>query len=235
VNQRASALTRSKLLPICVRRLKRVYGLPRHGNKDNPLEDLLYIILSRQTNFENFDVAYRQLKRKCVGGWDRLASLSSREIFQAIGVAGFGLQRTREIRAIAHALKREFGRVTLSPLKRMSSKRAEEFLKRLPGVGTKTARCVLMYSMRRRVFPVDIHCFRTLSRIGIVKYPPPIRNHHDKIQDLIPSRLRYTLHVTLVALGRDVCHARLPECERCPVAHACEYNRVRLDKADCYH
>jgi endonuclease-3 len=213
----------------CAKGLKNFYGLDRHGNKRIAIDELIYILLSRQTTEGNFKAAYRGLRTRC-RSWNSLLETSDAEIYNAIKVAGFGRQRTTEIKALAERLARDFGSVTLSSLVRLDNARAERYLTSLRGVGKKTARCVLMYSLNRRLFPVDVHCFRILNRLGFISVGGPVRNHEDKIQTMVPPSLRYTLHVTLVSLGRDICHATRPECSRCPLLNMCQYGKLLQSK-----
>jgi endonuclease III len=214
----------ARQMRVCARILKRHYGLERHGNKSRPLDDLIYILLSRQTTEVNFKRAYLALRRGC-RSWNRLLKTPTRAVFQMVGSAGFGRARAAEIKGIADRLYEDFGRVTLEPLRRMRTAAAERYLTSLPGVGKKTARCVLMYSLDRKVFPVDVHCFRVLNRIGAISCKEPIRRHEDEIQAKVPPQLRFALHVTLVSLGRDICHVVRPECNRCPIATICAFRR----------
>jgi endonuclease III len=202
------------------KKLRHHYGINRHGNKRLPIDDLFYILLSRQTTERNFKAAYSNLRRRWPR-WDSLVEAPVSEIFHYVRVAGLGKQRAEELKSIARKLWGDFGKVTLSPLKTLSTYDAEAYLTSLPGVGKKTARCVLMYAFQRRVFPVDVHCFRALNRLGLIACEDPVRNHEDVIQEIVPPALRLTLHVTLVSLGRDVCHARKPQCHRCPIRGMC--------------
>ncbi len=215
-------------LGICERRLRARYGQPRHGNKSDPLNELFYILLSRQTTPTNLQNAYCALRRR----FPRRAQLgraSLSSIQASINGAGLGPTRAREIRDIARRTRQDFGRTTLAPLRRMSTGEAEQYLLSLPGVGKKTARCVLMYSLGRPSFPVDVHCFRVLNRLGLVSLSPPVRNHEEHLQAMVPEKLRYSLHVTLVALGRDLCRPRDPDCLRCRLVPHCQWGRSRTD------
>ncbi|HEY1801368.1 MAG TPA: hypothetical protein VGG46_10580 [Terriglobales bacterium] len=184
------------------------------------MSDLIYVLLSRQTTERNFKAAYSRLKRRC-RNWNQLATLKSSEIYEEVAIAGFGRQRAKELRTIALRLRADFGRVTLSPLRTWQTPEAESYLTSLPGVGKKTARCVLMYAFDRKVFPVDVHCYRILNRLGLINCAGPVRKHEDLIQDRIPPDLRLALHVNLVSLGRDVCHSTSPECGKCPMQKLC--------------
>ena len=90
---------------------------------------------------------------------------------------------TGQIAAIRH----EFGAATLEPLRRLSDEKAESFLRSLPGVGPKAARCVLLYSLGRNVFPVDSHCLRVLTRLGVAAPALDRKAAHDVVQAVVPE------------------------------------------------
>jgi endonuclease III len=91
----------------------------------------------------------------------------------------------------------------------------------LPGIGKKTARCILMYSLNRQVFPLDTHCARILKRLGFHVPNGSLRKCEDEIQHLIPAVIRYSLHVTMIDLGRRICTNRNPKCHICPLQPIC--------------
>lgn len=134
-------------LPVIVSaRLTKHYPATRLGNKSNALDELLYIILSLQTNEQLYARSYRAFKKE-FPRWDTVPDASIRRISKVIRDSGLAKQRARHIQAIAQKLRQKFGRVTLAPRKRMTTEEAERFMLALPGVGIKTARCVLMYSL----------------------------------------------------------------------------------------
>jgi len=82
-----------------------------------------------------------------------------------------------------------------------------------------------MYSLGHKVFPVDTHCFRVLNRLGLIHCEPPVRRHEDEIQGMIPENLRYSLHVTMVSLGREICLPQKPRCPDCPIFTFCDWGQ----------
>ena len=200
------------------------YRDPRHHNKTNPLHELLFILLSVQTSEYSYRNAYQSIRRAFPKSED-IPSASRQEIASAIRDAGLSRQRARAITEIYRVLGRRFGHPTLAPLRRMSEQDAEEFLTSLPRVGTKVARCILMYSLGKKVFPVDTHVWRIARRIGWVRATTSDgscrKNDMDRLQEMIPPKLRYSLHVNLVALGREICLPAQPKCEACPIERYC--------------
>lgn len=208
------------------RDLRRAYGaVPKGlavlGNKANPLDELVYIQLSVRTREETYTESYRQLRRLVDGKWGRLLDVSDARALGALGAGGMARVKLARLRAQFAHLQDAFGRVTLSPLGGMDDGQAETFLMRLPGVGPKVARCVLLYSLDRDVFPVDSNCLRVMKRLRLV--PPTLdrRRAHDFAQGVVPKGLRRSLHVNLVRHGRQVCVVGSPRCNQCVLLDVC--------------
>jgi len=199
------------------------FGLRRHGNKKNPLDELIYIVLSTQTDEAKYQSVYSNLKRR-FRSWRKIESHHKPEIETILEPGGLSAIKADRIISILSTLDINFGARSLAMLKRMSDADAEKTLCSLPGVGIKTARCIMMYSLDRNVFPVDTHTFRTLDRLGAHSYPLPVRRWHNHIQAIVPEDIRYSLHVTLVSLGREYCKATKPNCKDCPMNELCCYS-----------
>ncbi len=197
------------------------FGRPTLGNRRNPFDELLYIVLSSRTPPDSYQATYRSLRRRFPKAAD-LAGASPSEVAEAIERGGFQNKRARAIVAIASQLKETFGRVTLAPLKKMETEEAERFLISLLGIRTKTARCVLMYALDRPVLPVDRHCFRIARRLQWAPEAMELtKRRADDLQDGVPESLRRDLHVGLVLLGRRYCLPRNPLCHECPLLQFC--------------
>lgn len=205
--------------------LVEAFGRPDLGNKRNPLNELLYIILSSRTPPDHYQETYRALRREFTTA-SSLAEANVDYIAQAIELGGLQNKKAHAITAIASELKQRFGRVTLAPLEGMETEEAERFLTSLPGVSTKTARCVLMYALDRPVFPVDRHCRRIAYRLGWISTEDDRRKSQaDHLQEGIPPALRKDLHVSMVVLGRTHCFPRDPACAQCPIVEFCPRGR----------
>ncbi len=205
--------------------LARVYKNPRHGNPRNPLDDLIYIILSTRTHDSKFRMTFRALK-KAFPSWDRVRSQKRSRIEQILVPAGLGKLKTTQIINIIVRIRRLFGRATLAPLAKMSDKEAEHLLTSLPGVGPKVAKCVLMYALDRDVLPVDVHVHRLTTRLGFRTKKRPDTSQ-ELIESAVPRELRYSFHVNAVAHGRTVCLSQRPHCEMCPISRWCRYYLIR--------
>src|SRR3954452_14819962 len=173
-----------------------LYGSPNLGNKADPTDELVYILLARHTREGAYQQAFDALKRR-FPTWDDLLDAPRGEVERLVYSGGLSCKKTVALHAALGKLRETFGRCTLEPAREWSDERLEEFLCSLPEVQRKSAYCIMMYSFRREVFPADTHVGRVLSRLG------PYRElglelrglDHKKLQrilaDLIPPPLRY--------------------------------------------
>jgi endonuclease III len=204
--------------------LKASYRDFNHHNLKNPLDELLFIICSTKTGEASYRSTYRALKQTFPTHL-RVAEAPAEYIARPMASGGLSNQKAKAIREIYDVLVEKFGEPTLAPLRKMSDADAESFLLSLPGVGKKVARCVMMYSLGRQVFPVDTHCWRIARRLGWVR--PTQKDKHcaprdmDRLQAKIPPELRHSLHVNMISLGREICTPANPRCNECPIFAYC--------------
>lgn len=204
--------------------LKNRYHDFNHHNLKNPLDELLFIICSTRTAEAGYRDTYRSLKRAFPTHL-QVAEAPAEYIARPMVSGGLSNQKSKAIRKIYDVLVKRFGEPTLAPLRKMGDAEAEAFLLSLPGVGKKVARCVMMYSLGRQVFPVDTHCWRIARRLGWVR--PTQKDKHcaprdmDRLQSKIPPELRHSLHVNLISLGREICTPATPRCDECPILAWC--------------
>jgi len=204
-----------------------------HYNLKNPLDELLFIICSTKTGEASYRSTYRSLKEAFPTHY-QIAEAPAEYIARPIVSGGLSNQKAKAIRDLLDIIMEKFGEPTLKLLHKMSVKEAESFLLSLPGVGKKVARCVLMYSLGRQVFPVDTHCWRIARRLGWVR--PTQKDKHcaprdmDRLQSKIPPELRYSLHVNMISLGREICTPSSPRCDECPILALCPKTGVHRMK-----
>lgn len=204
--------------------LEREYGNPRHGNKRNPLDELVYIILSTRTQDESFRDTFRRLKR-AFPSWSVVRASDRARLTAILKRGGLAQLKAGQILGVLESLCRSFGHPTLAPLRHLADSEAEAILTSLPGVGRKIAKCVLMYSLDREVLPVDVHVHRVATRLGLRTKKRPDTSQ-ELIEEAVPRTLRYGFHVNAVAHGRAVCLPRAPRCESCCIASYCRYYQV---------
>lgn len=215
---------------VAARILASEYGGNSHGNKANPLSELLFIICSLQTNESLYRSTYAEL-RSAFPTFQQMAGAPEGAIAAVIARGGLAKQKAGVIRRILSQLVKAFGKPTLAPLRSMSDAECETFLLSLPGVGKKTARCVMMYSLGREVFPVDSNCWRICRRLGWFKATRPDKScsgsDMDRVQASIDPAVRFSLHVGFVSHGRRICTPQSPKCGECCLQSICRHQAKR--------
>mgnify|MGYP001338117336 CR=1 FL=1 len=187
------------------------------------LDELLYFMLSTRTTTPACDAAYRAFK-KLFPRHERIPETPVEAMAVPLRGVGLAQRRASDIRNAWRLIRERFGRVTLSPLRRMPVADAEDFLLSLPGIGVKIARCFLMFGLHAPVFAVDTHIWRLSQRLGWIADQgdaAPHRQGVDAIQAFVPMRDPVSLHVNLIFLGRDFCNAREQNCPACPLQRVC--------------
>jgi endonuclease III len=198
------------------------FGRPQWSPRYPPVDELIYTVLSQNTADVNTDRSFTSLRER-FPTWDQVRDADPGEIAEAIAHGGLGQVKAPRIKAILVALSERTGRPDLSELDGMNDEAALTYLRSLPGVGPKTAACVLLFSLGRPAMPVDTHVHRVARRLGLIDRRVTAEQAHGLLGSLAgPDPLDvYALHVDLVRHGRRVCHARRPECDRCPLATFC--------------
>lgn len=201
------------------RLLKARYNSPRLNNKDDPLDELFFILLSQMTTGPSYERVFDRLKA-AMPDWIGLLTVDVRTLARLIEDAGLSNQKAPRMIAIADALARAFGEVTLEPLRAMTDEEAEAFLTTFPGVGVKTAKCVLMFSLGRALLPVDTHVARVSHRLRLVPRAPGQR-YATALEAVVPPECRYDYHVNALQHGRELCRPLRPKCSECPLERLC--------------
>jgi len=211
------------------------YGAPESvlGNQVDPMDEAIYIILSFQTDLARFKETWQKL-RSAFPRWCDVEQAKLDELSEALRSGGLHRQKASTIKRLLRAVRRRFGVLSLDVLHRMGDAEAERALIRLPGMSWKGARCVLLYSLKRRVLPIDGNSFRILQRAGVIPLSAVYRrlSLHDAIQEAIDFELRRRFHVNLVVHGQRVCLPRRPRCDVCPAASFCPKSGLPLRPPD---
>ena len=206
--------------------LRSVYPQDRLGNKRHPIDELVFIILSRRTRDRQYRKGFKALKR-AFPSWDDLLRSPRAKVERVIAPLGFGKQRAGHLFNALGAIKRDFGRLSLRRMRRWNTSRALHYLMTLRGVNEKTAKCVLMYAFDREVFPVDTHVLRICKRLGIVRRNVSEFRAKRPLEALVPPALRAGFHVALIQHGRSVCVPISPKCGECTIRSICDHGRRR--------
>ena len=205
-------------------RLREVYGVPLMAPHRHPIAELILTVLSQSTNDRNRDVAFLRL-RTALPSWERVRDAPLAEVEEAIRPGGISKVKSARIQAILRAITddpRDPPReLSLDWLPRVSLAEARDYLTALPGVGRKTAACVLLFAYGLRDVPVDTHVSRVGGRLRLLREGAPFEELHDAMLALTPPGEELELHVNLLRHGRRTCHARKPECGSCALARMC--------------
>lgn len=200
--------------------LHELHGSPRHGNPKDPLDCLVYVMLSRKTPIRIAAKLFHRLK-STFPSWKMMLDADVKIIRRAIQGGGLETTRAKDLQTALAIIQKTFGRVSLNGIRKWSNQRCLTFLTGLPGVGTKSALCVMMYALGRKVFPADAHCIRILKRLGVIGERLEHRPAQRALLKKIPREYAYKLHVNLVAHGQTVCRANNPRCNLCPIRLFC--------------
>jgi endonuclease III len=227
-------------------RLRSFYGRPRNEPHRAPLDELILTVLSQNTNDRNRDVAYTRLRGRfpavtaavtskpgnpSAPDWKAVAQAPVEEVEEAIRPGGISRVKSRRIQAMLGAIEAEHGSLDLEILGTAPREEAIELMERLPGVGRKTAACVLLFSFDRPELPVDTHVYRVASRLRLIRPKASFEEAHDTLRAIIDPEDVYELHVNLIRHGRRICTARNPRCTECPLLSLCPYGRERVREA----
>jgi len=211
-----------RLLGRVVRVLDGAYGRPVLSPRYPPVDELVYTVLSQNTADVNTDRTFAALKAR-FARWTEVRDAPVETIEETIALGGLAHTKAPRIKAILVAVSERTGEPDLSELDALTDAEAQAHLTRLPGIGPKTAACVLLFALERPVMPVDTHVHRVARRLGLIDATTTAERAHPELTALAgpAASAVYAAHVDLVRHGRRVCHARRPACGQCPLAGLC--------------
>jgi endonuclease III len=231
-------------------RLRSFYGRPRNEPHHAPLDELVLTVLSQNTTDRNRDVAYARLRAR-FPDWQAVLDAPVGEVEEAIRPGGISRVKARRIQDMLATIRVEAAPgkdpspasraegvegsspsaaipLDLRSLATAPRDEAFDFLERLPGVGRKTAACVLLFSFDRPELPVDTHVYRVASRLGLIRPKASFEEAHDVMVSVSDAGDVYELHVNMIRHGRRICTARDPRCRECPLLSICPFGRERV-------
>jgi endonuclease-3 len=191
-----------------------------HARERDPLDSLIGTVLSQNTTDANSGLAFERLKAR-FPTWQAVAEARPARIAAAIRSGGLAEIKARRIKRILAQIERDRGRLDLGFLRRLPRDRAREYLIGLPGVGPKTAACVLLFSLGKAAFPVDTHVLRVSKRLGLIPPNTTMERAHGIFGELLRPEQMLPLHLGLIWHGRRVCVARRPRCSACVLCELC--------------
>ena len=200
-------------------RLRLVYGIPAAAPHGDPVAELVLTVLSQSTNDRNRDVAYFRLRDR-FNSWEAVRDAPVDAVEKAIRPGGLSKVKSARIRDILAAVA-PAGEISLDRLTARAVPDAQAYLCALPGVGRKTAACVLLFALGMRDVPVDTHVSRVGVRLGLLRPGAGFEELHDAMLALTPRHAELELHLNLLRHGRRTCHARQPACGACALTRMC--------------
>jgi endonuclease-3 len=207
-------------------RLRELYGRPVNEPHGHPIAELVRTILSQNTNDRNRDVAYSRLRER-FPTWEQVRDAPPEEVVEAIRPGGLAQTKGPRIQAILASLDEHPDLDWLADAPRED---ALDYLTALPGVGRKTAACVLIFAFGRPEIPVDTHVYRVGGRLGLIREGASFAEAHDELRAVVDPEDAYELHINLIRHGRAICRPR-PRCDECALRRMCVWYRRNVANA----
>ena len=241
------ARTRPNLVGDVLDGLASIYGHPTWVRRLGPTSELILTILTQNSADTNAERAFESLRAAFPSaepveshaaghGWGGLGLEAGAppdwlaveqaplaELVEAIRPGGLAQQKAPRIQAALRLIREERGDHSLEFLAEMPALEARDWLTRIDGVGRKTASVLLLFSFGTPLMPVDRHVERVGWRVGLIPAKANADQAHELYLGLLEPDQMYEAHVNLITHGRQICHARKPECGRCPIAARCRY------------
>lgn len=213
-----------------LRRLATAYGPLQPKPRRDALSELVEVILSQNTSDANVARAFAQL-RQAFPTWQALLDAPTEHVADTIRSAGLANIKAPRLQAVLRTVHERYGVLSLDHLADLPLDAARAELTALPGVGPKSAACVLLFSLGMPALPVDTHVHRVALRLGLLPPNADAGRAHALLEALVPPAERYAFHVALITHGRRTCHARRPRCPACPLADICPDYQARAQVA----
>lgn len=213
--------------------LKKYYSEFHFYNKDKIFDEILYVFLSWRTPISKAESIYQEL-RYDFPDWNDLFNLRVNDWYKRIESGGKANDKSRTLVKLMSQIKEDFGNVeNVETLSEKNNTEVHKYLTSLPGIKDKSAYCIMLYTMRRPVFPADAHCLRISQRLGIIEGTNERKQDRISGQRKLNEMLKgdyqfcYDLHITMLQHGQKICK-RIPLCEQCVVSHLCNFYKQRV-------
>lgn len=200
--------------------LWRRYRIPNWAEGRHPFEVLVSIIVSQNSTDLVTERVIRALAAEMSVRPETMGRAHPRRIVRILRPAGLARQKVPRIQAIAREIVRRYGG-DLTKVLDLPTDDARRALVALPGVGPKTADVWLSLVAGRDTMPVDTHIARLARRWKLVR-SGRYEDITARLKELIPPSRRARGHLVLIQFGRELCQARRPRCENCPVYDLCD-------------
>jgi endonuclease III len=200
--------------------LQKQYGQRSSVPSHDPLSELVQTILSQNTSDINSRPAFKALK-STFGDWENILQARTSEIAEVIKSGGLAKIKAERIQQALQKIKERQGKIDLSVLNDLPVPEARQWLKGLPGVGNKTANCVLLFALGKPALPVDTHIYRVSGRLGLISKKTSLDEAHRLLEAIVPQTNIYEFHVLMIEHGRKACIAQRPRCPQCVLKMVC--------------
>ena len=211
------------------KRLLEEFGEPIWRNPLPAIDELVSTFLSQNTNDLNRDRAFDSLRTK-FPTWEEVRDAPIDEVVEAVRIAGLANQKGTNIQNALRQISEERGELDLEFLKEMPVEEARAWLVKFRGVGPKTAAIVLLFSLGMPAFPVDTHVYRITGRVGLRPQKISVEKAHPFLEEIFPPESYYAAHLNIIRLGREICKARKPNCDLCPLLEICDYAKAHSNE-----
>ena len=209
--------------------LTETYGFPEWRQHLPPVDELVSTILSQSTSDLNRDKGFYALKEH-YPDWESVRDAPVEEIKDVIRPAGLANQKAPRIQQALEYITEKQGEISLDFLTDLSIDEAKEWLTAIKGIGPKTAAIILLFAFNRPAFPVDTHVHRVTRRLGLINEKTSADKAHTILEAIVPPDDYYVFHLNVIQHGREICNARKPKCDKCPLKAHCRYYEQLLEK-----
>lgn len=204
-----------------IARLEAEAPIPEWRPHGDAVAELALTLLSQNTSDANSGRAFQALLAR-YPSWDAVIAAPTAEVEETIQMGGLARTKAPRLQALLRELRERLGpEWDASVLRGLPMAEAKGWLTSLPGVGPKTAACVLLFALGRPALPVDTHVHRVATRLGLIDGKMSAEQAHAALEAQMPPRDYYAFHVALIRHGRRVCKAPQPLCEECVLAEGC--------------
>ena len=204
--------TMNSVKPPRITALQDLHDAEDHG----PFSILIGTILSARTKDESTTRIVKDLF-KVYKNAKQLANAKVKDVEKIIKSIGFYHVKAKRIIDVAKIIDSQYKGKVPDNLEKLIE---------LPGVGRKTANCVLVYAYEKPAIPVDIHVHRISNRLGLVKTKNPEETEFE-LMKIIPKKLWLDINETFVKYGQNICKPITPMCEVCKIKNSCKYYKTK--------
>jgi endonuclease-3 len=205
--------------------LQKEYGPFVWKPRLDAVSELVYTVLSQHTSDINSERAFHKLLQT-FGSLEAVATADVEQITSSISSGGLSRIKAPRIKKILNYIKKERGSLDIDFLKDFPLCKAKEWLKKLPGIGPKSAAVILCFSLGMPAMPVDTHIYRVSKRLGFIRLKTSVNDAHDILEKMVAPKKVFPFHLLLINHGRKICKAQKPQCNKCVLAHGCPSKRI---------